>query len=56
MIPLYQPSAEIHFLGNDIHPDATLHVEHLGIAAHQDDLEFMAIHGILLWRSYLYRW
>jgi LmbE family N-acetylglucosaminyl deacetylase len=44
---LHQPTAEIFI------PDATplvsalTRVTHLGIGAHQDDLEFMAFHGIL---------
>lgn len=47
MIALSQPSAEIQFPAGELQPDASLQVEHLGIAAHQDDLEFMALQGIL---------
>lgn len=47
MISLSKPSAEIHLPGSKIHPQASLQVPYLGIAAHQDDLEFMALQGIL---------
>src|ERR1051325_383098 len=44
---LHQPSAEI-FVPDDKSPDEALtRITHLGIGAHQDDLEFMAFHGIL---------
>ena len=43
---LHNPSAEI-FVPDGLPPDAALaRVTHLGIGAHQDDLEFMAFHGI----------
>ena len=47
MISLFHPSAEIHLPVSESHPEASLQVAHLGIAAHQDDLEFMALQGIL---------
>ncbi len=44
---LYLPSAEI-FVPDGMAPSGALaRVTHLGIGAHQDDLEFMALHGIL---------
>jgi LmbE family N-acetylglucosaminyl deacetylase len=44
---LHQPTAGIFI--PDSHPEAEAlqRVTHLGIGAHQDDLEFMAFHGIL---------
>src|ERR1043166_8731649 len=44
---LHQTGAEI-FVPDDKSPDEALtRITHLGIGAHQDDLEFMAFHGIL---------
>ena len=44
---LHNPSAEI-FISDDKSVSAALRrTTHLGIGAHQDDLEFMAFHGIL---------
>ena len=44
---LSQPIADL-FLPDAIEPDSAIaRTTHLGIGAHQDDLEFMALHGIL---------
>lgn len=44
---LHQPSADL-FIPDGLPPEAALaRTTHLGIGAHQDDLEFMAFHGIL---------
>jgi LmbE family N-acetylglucosaminyl deacetylase len=43
---LNQPTADV-YIPDGIAPDAALQrLTHLGIGAHQDDLEFMAFHGI----------
>jgi len=42
-----QPTAEIFIPDNRPQTEAFARVTHLGIGAHQDDLEFMAFHGIL---------
>lgn len=42
-----QPGATIFVPDGTPMPDALQRVTHLGIGAHQDDLEFMAFHGIL---------
>jgi len=43
---LHQPTARL-FVPDDLEPTVAFErVSHLGIGAHQDDLEFMAIHGI----------
>ncbi|OJU98387.1 MAG: hypothetical protein BGO12_12395 [Verrucomicrobia bacterium 61-8] len=47
MMPLSNSSAEIHIPGGQFHLASSLRVNYLGIAAHQDDLEFMALQGIL---------
>lgn len=44
---LHRPSAEIFIPDNCALPSALSRTTHLGIGAHQDDLEFMAFHGIL---------
>jgi LmbE family N-acetylglucosaminyl deacetylase len=44
---LHQPTAQIFVPDNQPVPAALERVTHLGIGAHQDDLEFMAYHGIL---------
>lgn len=41
------PSADLYIPDGSPVPDALSRVTHLGIGAHQDDLEFMALHGIL---------
>ena len=41
------PSAEIYIPDHKSVPQALARITHLGIGAHQDDLEFMAFHGIL---------
>lgn len=46
MIALSQASASIHVPDGAEVGDALGRVTHLGIGAHQDDLEFMAFHGI----------
>jgi LmbE family N-acetylglucosaminyl deacetylase len=44
---LHQPNARV-FIPDGLAPDAALaRVTHLGVGAHQDDLEFMAFHGIV---------
>ncbi|MCX6996686.1 MAG: PIG-L family deacetylase [Kiritimatiellaeota bacterium] len=44
---LHQPTADV-FVPDGLAPGAALQrITHLGIGAHQDDLEFMAFHGIL---------
>ncbi len=44
---LHQPSAEV-FIPDQLDESRALgRTTHLGIGAHQDDLEFMAFHGIL---------
>lgn len=43
---LHQPSAEVYIPDNKPLTTALARVTHLGIGAHQDDLEFMAFHGI----------
>lgn len=42
-----QPTAEIFVPNHSPAPEALARVTHLGVGAHQDDLEFMAFHGIL---------
>ena len=43
---LHQPTADV-FIPDGVATDAALkRITHLGIGAHQDDLEFMAFHGI----------
>lgn len=44
---LHQPNASIHIPDGTPQEQALERVTHLGIGAHQDDLEFMAFHGIL---------
>jgi LmbE family N-acetylglucosaminyl deacetylase len=44
---LHQPSAEIFVPDGKPVAEALARITHLGIGAHQDDLEFMAFHGIL---------
>ncbi len=45
---LHQPKAEVYIPGNSIPEEKALtRTTHLGIGAHQDDLEIFAIHGIL---------
>jgi hypothetical protein len=44
---LNQPSAEIFIPDQTPIAEALERITHLGIGAHQDDLEFMAFHGIL---------
>jgi LmbE family N-acetylglucosaminyl deacetylase len=46
-ITLSQPGASVFIPDNLTQADALRRVTHLGIGAHQDDLEFMALHGIL---------
>lgn len=42
-----QPKASVFIPDNLPAPEALRRVTHLGIGAHQDDLEFMAFHGII---------
>ncbi len=44
---LHNPTAEIFIPDGQPVPAALKRITHLGIGAHQDDLEFMAFHGIL---------
>ena len=44
---LESPSARIFVPDGTPEPEALKRITHLGIGAHQDDLEFMAFHGIL---------
>ncbi len=44
---LHNPSTSIFIPDGKSEGDALARVTHLGIGAHQDDLEFMAFHGIL---------
>lgn len=46
MLKFKNPTAEIFVPDGVPLPDALRRVTHLGIGAHQDDLEFMAFHGI----------
>ncbi|HEX7655000.1 MAG TPA: PIG-L family deacetylase [Verrucomicrobiae bacterium] len=48
---LFQPTAEIYVPDGKPVKTALRRVTHLGIGAHQDDLEFMAFHGILAGRQ-----
>jgi LmbE family N-acetylglucosaminyl deacetylase len=46
-VKLHNPTADI-FIPDGVPTDAALsRITHLGVGAHQDDLEFMAFHGIL---------
>ncbi len=44
---LHNATAEIFIPDGKPEPEALKRISHLGIGAHQDDLEFMAFHGIL---------
>jgi LmbE family N-acetylglucosaminyl deacetylase len=44
---LHQVSADIFIPDGKAAPDAFSRITHLGVGAHQDDLEFMAFHGII---------
>jgi LmbE family N-acetylglucosaminyl deacetylase len=44
---LHNPTAQIFVPDAKPVPDALARITHFGIGAHQDDLEFMAFHGIL---------
>src|SRR2546430_8160004 len=44
---LHLPTADIFIPDGVPAADALARITHLGIGAHQDDLEFMAFHGIL---------
>jgi LmbE family N-acetylglucosaminyl deacetylase len=44
---LHQPTADVFVPDGAAVPAALERITHLGIGAHQDDLEFMAFHGIL---------
>ncbi len=41
------PAAAVYVPDGAAYPAALARCTHLGIVAHQDDLEFMALHGIL---------
>jgi LmbE family N-acetylglucosaminyl deacetylase len=55
MIPL-NPSARLMIPDGLAAPEALRRTTHLGIGAHQDDLEFMAFHGILACYDQKDRW
>jgi len=55
MIPL-NPRARLMIPDGMAAPDALRRTTHLGIGAHQDDLEFMAFHGILACYDSADRW
>lgn len=44
---LHQSTAQLYIPDSAPEPEALSRITHLGIGAHQDDLEFMAFHGIL---------
>lgn len=44
---LHKPNADVYIPDGRPLPEALGRVTHLGIGAHQDDLEFMALHGII---------
>src|SRR5437764_895540 len=44
---LHNPTADIFVPDGKPLPEALARITHLGIGAHQDDLEFMAFHGII---------
>jgi LmbE family N-acetylglucosaminyl deacetylase len=44
---LHHPTADVFVPDGAAADDALVRTTHLGIGAHQDDLEFMAVHGIL---------
>jgi hypothetical protein len=46
-IQLSQPNADLFMPDGKQFPEAIQRTTHLGIGAHQDDLEFMALHGIV---------
>src|SRR5260370_42637039 len=43
---LRNPSADVFISDGKAPPEALARITHLGVGAHQDDLEFMAFHGI----------
>ncbi len=47
LMKLHNPTAGIFIPDATPEPEALRRITHLGIGAHQDDLEFMAFHGIL---------
>ncbi len=55
MKPL-NPTAEIFVPDGTAETEALRRITHLGIGAHQDDLEFMALHGILACHGREDRW
>jgi LmbE family N-acetylglucosaminyl deacetylase len=56
MITLHNPTADV-FIPDDVGIEKALHrTTHLGIGAHQDDLEILAFHGILECFEILDRW
>lgn len=56
MKPLSSPDADLHVPDGTALPQAVSRTTHLGIGAHQDDLEFMAFHGILECHGRQDRW
>src|SRR5271154_2126118 len=53
---LHQPNAEIFVPDRRPVAAALKRITHLGIGAHQDDLEFMAFHGILECQASKTKW
>jgi len=47
MMKFHRPGADIFVPDHAAWPEAVARTTHLGIGAHQDDLEFFAVHGIL---------
>ena len=56
MIQFANPSADL-FIPDDFEPSQALdRTTHLGVGAHQDDLEVMALHGILACYKQTEKW
>ena len=55
-MPLHHPNADIFVPGGEPLAAALAKVTHLGIGTHQDDLEFMAFHGIMECHGRADRW
>jgi LmbE family N-acetylglucosaminyl deacetylase len=53
---LHQPTADLFIPDGKPEAEALQRVTHLGIGAHQDDLEFMAFHGILTCFACQHKW
>jgi len=53
---LHRPTAEVFIPDGLGQPEALARITHLGIGAHQDDLEFMAFHGIIACYAHAEQW